>query len=94
MKLNIYPLLTFLLAVSFTYSALASNEEEYKNMEQMMGAIHLEKKQVESMIDKMVAIGRISPEEGMNAKREIAGMKDSDLENLKMRAIAEIKNRK
>lgn len=69
-------------------------EAEYKNMEQMMGSIRLEKKQVESMLDKMVISGRISAEEGSKAKREIASMKDDDLENLKTRAIAEVKTRK
>lgn len=69
-------------------------EAEYKNMEQMMGAVHLEKKQVESMLDKMVASGRFSAEDVSKAKRELASMNDNDLENLKTKAIAEVKNKK
>jgi hypothetical protein len=46
------------------------------------------------MLDKMVISGRISAEEVSKAKREIASMKDNDLENLKTRAIAEVKSRR
>ncbi|MGZ3692252.1 MAG: hypothetical protein ACXVLQ_17855 [Bacteriovorax sp.] len=69
-------------------------ETEYKNMEQMLGSIRLEKKQVESMVDKLVASGRISSEDASKAKRELASMKDEDLENLKLKAVAEVKNKK
>lgn len=69
-------------------------ESEYKNMEQMMGAIRLEKKQVESMVDKLVASGRINPEDAAKAKRELASMNDSDLELLKNKAIAEVKDKR
>lgn len=79
--------------VSSTAIFAADQMEEYKNMEQMMGAIKLEKKQVESMVDKMVASGRINPEEAAKAKRELASMNDSDLENLKNKAVAEVKDK-
>lgn len=83
-----------LMAYGFTSIAMATEnpEAEIKNMEQMAASIHLEKKQVESMLDKMVVSGRISAEDSVNAKREIASMKDSDLENLKTQAIAVIKS--
>ena len=86
--------LFLVMACIFTSQAFASEnpETEYKNMDQMMASIHLEKKQVESMLDKMVDSGRITAEDSVNAKREIASMKDSDLENLKTQAIAAIKN--
>ena len=91
-KLNA-PLL-IIMAYIFTSLAQASEnpETDYKNMDQMMASIHLEKKQVESMLDKMVDSGRITAEDSLNAKREIASMQDSDLENLKNRAIVAIKN--
>lgn len=77
-------------------SAFATDQldAEYKNMEQMMGAIRLEKKQVESMVDKMVASGRINAEDAAKAKRELASMNDNDLENLKNKAIAEVKDKR
>jgi len=93
----------FLLFVSFSLLAASSltpiseswaDELEYKNMEQMMGSIRLEKKQIEGMLDKMIVSGRISSEEGVEAKRAIASMKENDLENLKSMAIAEVKSKK
>jgi len=86
--------LFIVMAYIFSSLAMASEnpETEYKNMDQMMASIHLEKKQVESMLDKMVDSGRITDEDRIKAKREIASMKDSDLENLKTQAIAAIKN--
>ncbi len=76
-----------------TISQAAADDIEYKNMEQMMGSIRLEKKQVEGMLDKMIVSGRISSEEGTEAKRALASMKENDLENLKAMAIAEVKNK-
>jgi polyhydroxyalkanoate synthesis regulator phasin len=93
-------LLFLSILISFATVANASEnksddkEAEYKSMEQMMGAIRLEKKQVENMVDLMVVSGRISAEEGSKAKREIASMKENDLENLKSRAVAEVRSRK
>lgn len=82
-----------MIASSSTF-ATDQLDAEYKNMEQMMGAIRLEKKQVESMVDKMVASGRINAEDAAKAKRELASMNDNDLENLKNKAIAEVKDKR
>jgi hypothetical protein len=71
-----------------------AQEKEYKTMEQMKGEIRLEKKQVELMIDKMVTSGRFSTDEGAKAKRELASMKESDLESLKTAAISQVKSKK
>ncbi len=85
--------LSFFVIASFSVKAQAADETEYKNMEQMMGAVRLEKRQVESMLDKMIISGRISAEEGAKVKRELASVKEDDLENLKMQAIAEVKSK-
>jgi len=84
---------SLMIASSATF-ATDQLDAEYKNMEQMMGAIRLEKKQVESMVDKMVASGRINAEDAAKAKRELASMNDNDLENLKNKAIAEVKDKR
>lgn len=94
MKILFLPLISTLMLFSINLKAEDQLDAEYKNMEQMMGAIKLEKKQVESMVDKMVVSGRISSEDGQKAKREIASMKDEDMESLKMRAIAEVKDKR
>jgi len=77
-----------------TKQLMAQDEIEYKNMEQMLGSIRLEKKQIESMIDMMIASGRLSKAEGNEARRSIASIKEDDLENMKSRLIAEAKSRK
>jgi len=84
---------SLLIATSSSF-ATDQLDSEYKNMEQMMGAIRLEKKQVESMVDKMVASGRINAEDAAKAKRELASMNDNDLENLKNKAVAEVKDKR
>ena len=86
--------LTFLfLSITPTFAADAL-DDEYRNMEQMMGSIKLEKKQVESMVEKLAQSGRISKEDASKAKREIASLSDNDLENLKNKAVAEVKSKK
>ena len=91
--LVISTLTCFCLSSSFAASDSKDSVEEYKNMEQVMGSIKLEKKQVESMVDKMVASGRISADDASKAKRELASMNDNDFENLKTKAIAEVKDK-
>ena len=81
------------LSISTTFATDAL-EDEYKNMEQMMGAIKLEKKQVESMVEQLAQSGRISKEDASKAKREIASLSENDLENLKNKAVAEVKTKK
>ena len=46
------------------------------------------------MLDKMVVSGRISSEEGIKAKRELASLKENDLEDLKSRALVEVKSKR
>ncbi len=95
MKLSLFLLLSIFFVSNFeTLKAEDQMDTEYKNMEQMMGAIRLEKKQVENMLDKMAASGRFSAEDVSKAKRELASMNDNDLESLKTKAIAEVKNKK
>ena len=69
----------------------ASDEVIVHNSDEMLAAISLEKKQVEKIVESMVRSGRLSPEEGEKARREIASIKDSDFEIIKNAAINEIK---
>ncbi len=85
-------IVTGLIQSGFAYSKDA--DIEYKNMLQMMESIKLEKKEVESMVNKLAESGRITYEEASNAKREIASLKDSDLENIKQQAIVDVKNQR
>lgn len=73
---------------------VSAQDIEYKNMEQMLGAIRLEKKQIESMIDKMMTSGRLTQDEGIEAKRSIASVKEDDFEMMKSKMLAEAKTKK
>ena len=96
--MNNVRLLIFLSLFSFhilgNVKASESEDVEYKNMEQMLSAVRLEKKQVELMLDKMVTSGRISADDGVKVKRELASVKDEDLEQIKKQAIAEVKSKR
>lgn len=70
---------------------LNAQETEYHNLEQMLGAIKLEKIQVETMVDTMQSSGRISAEEAERAKREIASVKEEDIEEIKNQALKHIR---
>lgn len=97
LKLCSFLLIVSILSLNFNAQAFEQKDQdelEYRTMEEMAGAIRLEKKQIESMVDKMVNSGRISVDEGSKAKREIASLKDSDLEELKTKAIAEVKSKR
>ena len=92
LKYSMYSALVIGCFFNVVKSDVYAEDIEYKNMEQMMGSIKLEKQQLEIMVDKMVESGRISAEEAVEAKRALAGMKEDDLEHLKTKAIATVKS--
>ena len=68
-----------------------STQSSFTSPEQYLDSVKLEKKQIENMIDKMVASGRISKDDAQKAKRELASMDDGHLDQLKDKAVNEIK---
>lgn len=66
------------------------NQDDFSNSDQMLVSIQLEKKQVDSIIDKMILSGRISSDEGKEAKRFLANRQESDLEIIKSKLIAKV----
>ena len=94
MRTSLRPLKNIMLIFVFSFSSTLFAEEEnkeYHTLDQMVGAINLEKKQVENMVDTMVKSGRISADEGSRAKREIASVKDEDVETFKLEAVKKLK---
>jgi len=65
---------------------------EVRDMGEMLAQINLEKKQMESIVDKLVTSGRLSPDYGVKAKREIASVKEDDAEMVKLRMVALIQS--
>lgn len=81
--------------LAFAEDKVGQNEtlEEVHNLEQMLNALKFEKMQIESMVNAMVSSGRLSKEEAMTVKREIASIKEEDLENLRIQVIDKIKSK-
>lgn len=78
------------LVLAFYSGASRSDDDgvEVRNMGEMLAQITLEKKQMESIVDKLVDSGRISPDHAVKAKREIASIKEEDAEQVKMRMVS------
>ena len=88
----------FVLSIFSTIACSAddlsdNNLSSYTSAEQYLDSVKLEKKQIENMIDKMIASGRISKEDGQKAKRELASMDEGHLDQLKDKAVNEIKSK-
>lgn len=83
------------LVLSLYSGASRSDDDgvEVKNIGEMLAQITLEKKQMESIVDKLVVSGRISPDNAVRAKREIASVKEEDVEQVKMHMVAVINSR-
>lgn len=99
MKINKIKLFTIILFISlnfYTASVYSStlgeqeNNNEVNNMDEMIASVNLEKKQIEYIVMKLVRSGRLTPEEGEKARREIASVKDTDVEGVKSLAIKEL----
>ncbi len=90
----------FSLMILVAFSATESNaadatsadiDKEYHSLDQMLSEVRLEKMQVEAMVETMVKSGRLSADEGDKARREIASVKEDDIEEIKSQAIVHIK---
>lgn len=62
---------------------MAADGVEVHNMNEMISNIHLEKKQIEKIVERMVSSGRLTVEEGARVRREIASVTDSDITEVK-----------
>lgn len=86
-------LLSTLLLSLYSGVLRSEDEVEVRDMGQMLAQIKLEKKQMENIVDKLVTSGRISPDSAVRAKREIASVKEEDVEQVKMHMVAVINSR-
>lgn len=71
-------------------SGAVQSEEtvEVRDMGQMLAQVKLEKKQMEIIVDKLVSSGRLSPDNAVRAKREIASVKEEDAQQIKMNMVS------
>jgi len=69
-------------------------DEEIHNMSDMLSRVKLEKKQIEVMVGQLEKSGRLNQEQASKVKRELASVKDEDIEEVKNIAISKFKNNK
>lgn len=80
--LNIETVFVLILVLVYSEHSLAESVTNY-NVELKESAIDLEKRQVEKIVERMVRTGRISKEQGDNARKEIANISSRDIELIK-----------
>ncbi len=80
--LNIETVFVLILVLVYSEHSLAESVTNY-NVELKESAIDLEKRQVEKIVERMVRTGRISKEQGANARKEIANISSRDIELIK-----------
>ncbi len=79
---NIETVFVLILVLVYSEHSLAESVTNY-NVELKESAIDLEKRQVEKIVERMVRTGRISKEQGDNARKEIANISSRDIELIK-----------
>jgi hypothetical protein len=84
--------LVILLTISLGFSLALANENgeniEVRDMSEMVAQINLEKKQMEDIVNKLVMSGRISKENETMARREIASVKEEDIQEVKLNILS------
>jgi hypothetical protein len=90
-----YSILALFITISISTTYVCANENnenneniEVKDMSEMMAQINLEKKQMEDIVNKLVLSGRISKENELMARREIASVKEEDIQEVKLNIIS------
>ena len=80
-------LITAFLALTLLTGQALSQGMEGLDMGAMIKQMKLSKADMARMIDQLVQTGQIKPEDAAAAKKELMGMSDADLENVKMKAV-------
>ncbi|MFT6070351.1 MAG: polyhydroxyalkanoate synthesis regulator phasin [Bacteriovoracaceae bacterium] len=63
-----------------------------KGMVEMLKTMKLDKTEVANMVDQLVEMGRITPAQAANAKKELSGLTESDLDKYKNAAVKKIES--
>jgi polyhydroxyalkanoate synthesis regulator phasin len=91
---NFETILVLILVLVYSENSLAQEDVSNKGLDKL-SAIDLEKRQVEKIVERMVRTGRLSKEQGENARREMASISSRDIEIVKKsvaRSIASTEN--
>ncbi len=80
------------IAICSSGVVMASDSEE-KSIDQMLGTLKTEKIQAEIMIEAMARRGKLNNDQVTHAKREIASVKEDDIETIKTEALDRLSSR-
>ncbi|MBY0416037.1 MAG: hypothetical protein K2Q18_17835 [Bdellovibrionales bacterium] len=83
-----------LVRFSITAIVLATQAVSADTIEQKLINLKFEERQAEVIIQKMLKRGRLSDEEASHARREIASVKEDDVEQIRHEALEDLKNAK
>ncbi|MBC7712725.1 MAG: hypothetical protein H7177_05275 [Rhizobacter sp.] len=83
--MNKLKMLSMITTLCFSSTLLADSGE--KTIDQKLGSLKLEKMQAEAMVATMVRRGHINDGEAARIKREIASVKEQDVEVIKAEAL-------
>lgn len=83
----------FIIFAICSTTAVRANESEEKSIDQMLGSLKMEKIQAEMMIEAMGRRGKLNNDEVSRAKREIASVKDDDVEAIKAKAVERLSSK-
>ena len=83
----------FMILTISSSAALASDDADNKTIDQMLGSLKMEKIQAEIMIEAMAKRGKLNNEEVSRAKREIASIKEEDVEAVKAEALERLSSK-
>ncbi len=71
-----------------SFSLMAMDE----GMVKMLKTMKLDKTEVANMVDQLVEMGRITPAQAANAKKELSGLTENDLDKYKKVALKKIES--
>lgn len=81
------------LVICSSAAVVASEESEEKTIDQMLASLKMEKIQAEIMIEAMAKRGKFNDEEVSRAKREIASVKEEDIQEIQAEAIERLSSK-
>ncbi len=83
MKQTNITFISCLMFLMFSFTNAHSSEIESTGIVTNSSGVDLERLQVEKIVDKMIKSGRISREQGDNARREIASISNQNIDMVK-----------
>lgn len=86
--------LFMVIAVCSVTTLYASDEsQEEKSIDQMLGSLKMEKIQADLLIEAMARRGKLDSDQVSHAKREVASIKEEDVQDLKALAIERLSSK-